>query len=288
MTMDGFADDLRQASVIARNEVEKFLRSRKMLLFGALMALVLVLITVLPYALGDGYSGSYQMALIFVSFATMIVELSGVLFTATSISSEYEERTALILFTRPVRKRSIYVGKLIASIAVVGLFALIYYLYLVVFSFACFGEIADGLWKSAGLTAVHVLAVTGLCMLMSAVFRKSSTASIMSIVFMMFLLSFITQLIATFSSIPTWWGFNESSSAIIYALGSFDMMGDPIVYSGAELWRSLYVMAGWAVATNIAAYFVFRRREFRRPGRILDAGSSIDGSSSLPISLRRI
>lgn len=260
----GIKDDLRQSVVVTRNEIRKFFRGRKMLLFGSLIVVILLLMTVLPYVLGDGYEDDYTLALVFVMFVAIIIELAGILFTATSLVSEYEERTALILFTRPVRKRAIFIGKLVASILVMAVFAVVYYAFTCVFSMVAVGGVLDNLWKSFGLTFPAIFAVCGMCMLMSSIFKKGSTASIMSMVMMMLLISVIVNIISTFSSLPTWWGFDEAMDSIIYALGDFDAMSGMEVdaYTGAELWRSVYVMLAWGIVTDILAYVVFKKRDF--------------------------
>lgn len=260
----GIKDDLRQSVVVTRNEIRKFMRGRKMLLFSLLIVFILAIMVILPYVLGDGYKDEYTLALVFVMFVAVIIELAGILFTATSLVSEYEERTALILFTRPVRKRSIFIGKLVASILILVVFSIAYYAFTALFSQLAVGGVLDNLWKSFGLTFPAIFAVCGMCMLMSSIFKKGSTASIMSMVMMMLLISIIVNVISTFSSLPTWWGFDEAMDSIIYALGDFDMMEgfEQDVYTGAELWRSVYVMLAWGIVTNVLAYVIFKKRDF--------------------------
>ena len=108
-----FKDDIRQAFVISKNEIKKFFRGKKILIFGILILLIILLETIVPFAFNAPYSSKDSLLSSFVSFAVLIVELAGVLFTATSLVSEFEDRTALVLFTKPVNKWSIFAGKLI-------------------------------------------------------------------------------------------------------------------------------------------------------------------------------
>ncbi len=258
----GIRDDLRQSVVVTRNELRKFLRGKKMLLFASLIAVVLVLMVALPYLLGEGYQNEYELSMVFVMFVAIIIELAGILFTATSLVSEYEERTALILFTRPIRKRAIFIGKLIASIIVMTAFSIFYFAFTVLFSQIAVGGVLDTLWKAFLLTFPALFAVCGVSMLMSSLFKKGSTASIMSMVVMLLLISLVVNIIAMFSSLPTWWGFNEAMDAILYSLGDFTVTGVPVHYTDADLWRSAYVLVTWGLATNMLAYAIFRKRDF--------------------------
>ena len=132
-------DDTRQAYVIAKNEIKKFFRGKKILLFGILVLAIILLQTIIPIVFNSPYSSKDNVLSSFVSFSILLVELAGVLFTATSIVSEFEDRTALVLFTKPVRKWSIFAGKLMASMIAVGAFILIYYLYAGLLSFTAPG-----------------------------------------------------------------------------------------------------------------------------------------------------
>jgi len=104
----GISTYLKQSYVVMKNEIVKFTRGKKMLLFTALIFLVLILLTAVPYLLGDGLTdNATELAASYSSFVALIVLLFATLFASTSLVSEFEERTALILFTRPVKKSSI-------------------------------------------------------------------------------------------------------------------------------------------------------------------------------------
>ncbi len=258
----GLRDDLRQSVVVTRNELRKFLRGKKMLLFGAVIAAVLILLTTLPYLLGEGYQEEMTLSFVFITFVPLIIELAGILFTATSLVSEYEDRTALILFTRPIRKRSIFIGKLMASVIVMVVFSIFYYAFTIAFSHLVVGACVDTMWKSFLLTFPGLYAVCGMSMLMSSIFKRGSTASIMTMIVMVLMISIIVTIVAMFSNLPTWWGFEEALNSILYSLGDFATAELGEVFTDADLWRSAYVMVVWGTVTNILSYVIFRKRDF--------------------------
>lgn len=248
-------DDMRQSFVVMRNEFRKFFYGKKMLLFLGLTAAVLALIIVMIAAL-DPFSGEdneeYLTEMLFISFYSFIILIAVTLFGATSIVSEYEERTALILFTKPIRKSSIYIGKLMASIVLTFVFTCIYYAIAAV-SCAVFGGIGTEMLVSFGLSACYIFGANGVALLISSVARKSSTSSI--IVFMLFLVLFtvISSVIETGSGSGTaFWMIDQASGGIVNALSDD--------YSNGL--RDAAVMLIWGAVSSAAGYWLFKKRDF--------------------------
>lgn len=256
MMNSDFADDLRQAGVVCKNEIKKFVRGKRLLLFGILIIAVILLLTTVPYLVGDGYEDSHEIATVFVMFAYIIIELAAVLFTATSLVSEFEERTALILFTKPIRKWSIFLGKLMASLIIVGGFTLIYYGFIAVFSLIMEGSIAGGICTSLLISLLGVFGSAGIAMLMSSVFKKGSTASIMTLVVIMLVLSLVASLLNQFGDISNIWNFN---TALQYNMNVV-MASDTV--SMTDVTTACGVLVGYGVICNTVAYVLFRRRDF--------------------------
>ncbi|MEE3363807.1 MAG: ABC transporter permease [Methanomethylophilus sp.] len=265
-----FKDDMRQAYVIAKNEIKKFFRGKKILLFGALVLAVVLLQTIIPIVFNSPYDSKGDVLSSFVSFSVLLVELAGVLFTATSIVSEFEDRTALVLFTKPIRKWSIFVGKLMASMIAVGAFILIYYLYAAILSLTApgaFDSVAFG--QSLVLAFCAVFGVCGVSMLFSAFSKKGSTASILTLVFFILLIGLISGLLNSFAHIETWWSIDDASGYISYVFkGTRPIVLDAAPYvdyialTGADVIRAGAVMIIWGILTNIGAFYLFNKRDF--------------------------
>ncbi len=263
-------DDTRQAYVIAKNEIKKFFRGKKILLFGILVLAIILLQTIIPIVFNSPYSSKDNVLSSFVSFSILLVELAGVLFTATSIVSEFEDRTALVLFTKPVRKWSIFAGKLMASMIAVGAFILIYYLYAGLLSFTApgaFNSVAFG--QSLVLALCAVFGVCGVSMMFSAFAKKGSTASILTLVFFILLIGLISTMLNTFAHIDTWWSIDDASGYVSYVFEGIR----PIVHdtepfieyvsvTTGDVIRAGAVMIVWGIVTNFVAFFLFNKRDF--------------------------
>ncbi|WII08811.1 ABC transporter permease subunit [Methanomassiliicoccales archaeon LGM-DZ1] len=254
-TLSWGKDDVRQSFVVMKNEFRKFFYGKKMLLFLGLTVAVLALIIVMIAALdpfSDEDDKKRLTEAMFISFYAFIILIAVTLFGATSIVSEYEERTALILFTKPIRKSSIYMGKLLASIVLTFVFTCVYYAVSAVFC-AVFCGIGTEMLVSFGLSACYIFGANGVALLISTMMKKSSTSSI--VVFMLFLILFtvISSVIeAGAGSGTAFWMIDQASAGISNSLS--DSYDDGI--------RDAAVMLIWGAAASAAGYWLFKRRDF--------------------------
>lgn len=265
-----FTDDIRQAYVVAKNEIKKFMVGKKIILFGLLVFALEALNLIVPYVWGDGFDTSLDVTEALLGNITLFIVIAAILFTATSIVSEFEERTALVLFTKPIRKWSIFVGKLGASIAIMVAFLLIIYIYTAIVCLAACGDLPTEFFTSLGLAVCGAVGTSGLAILLSSLAKKGSTASILTLVVYLLILSMVGALISTYGDVDTWWMLNDSMNSITDCLKGvlvIDDYGPPIIshyelVPAAELARSAGVMWVWGIVTAVAGFFLFKRKDF--------------------------
>ena len=265
----GFTDDIRQSVVVAKNEIKKFMVGKKIILFGLLVLVLEALNLIVPYVWGKGFETSLDATEALLGNITFFIIIAAVLFTATSIVSEFEERTALVLFTKPIRKWAIFLGKLLASVAIMAGFTLIIYLYTAIVCVVTCGDIPSALLASLGLAFCGIVGTSGLAIMLSSVFKKGSTASIMTLVFYLLVLSMVGSLISTYGNVDTWWMLNDAMNNITNCIKGVLVIDDPVhmIYhyepvAAFDLWKSAAVMWVWGIVTSVAGYFLFSKRDF--------------------------
>ena len=259
-----FKDDFRQAFIVAKYEIMKFMSGKKILIFGVINALVLALMAVVIFAfdidlsLGmENYTAAQGGIALFLSVSSYLMLLGATLFSATSLVSEFEERTALVLFTKPIRKGSIFMGKMMASFALNLIFLVLYYAIASIVIGIKTGEFTANVFPSLGYCTFYILALTGIAMLFSALMKKSSSASILTFIFILLVPGIITVIIdvATLSSggnaPDLWFMLNIASGSIT----------DSIAGSVSNGPRDALVMLIWGLVPLIGSYLLFRRRE---------------------------
>lgn len=254
---NGIKGDAVQAVAVMKNEIKKFLRGNRILVFGVLFALFNAMIIAAVLLFGDSIVdgmgiGKMQVFGLFVAMTAMTALIAAVLFSATSIVSEFQERTALILFTRPIRKRAIFVGKFLASFAVTAAFIIVYYIIAVVFTQMYAGGLPSGIPDSFAAAICFVFAMTGLSFLVSSVAKKGSTASIVTLIIYLVILGTISSIAVVLNLGDPWWNMPDAASAITA----------PILGGSVDLARSCGVLVVWGLLAAMVSYFLFKRRDF--------------------------
>ena len=252
-----FKDDFRQAFIVAKYEIMKFMSGKKILIFGIINALVLAILTIVIFAVQiDNLDTKLGLSL-YISVSSWLMLLGATLFSASSLVAEFEEKTALMLFTKPIRKGSIFMGKMMASYALNLIFVIIYYAIASIAIAIKTGGFTSNIFASIGYCMLYILSLTGIAMLFSALMKKSSSASILTFVFILLVPSIIAiaiQIIAFSSggSTPDMWYILDYASQSVATSISGTVDNGP---------RDALVMLVWGIVPLLGSYFLFRRRE---------------------------
>ena len=257
-----YKDDLRQALIVSRYETMKFFSGKKILIFGIINILILALMTVLIFAF-DIESPTPEIPNnifcieLYLSVSSYLMLFGATLFSAGSLVSEFEERTSLLLFTKPIRKISIFLGKFLAAYVLNLMFLIMYYVIATVAVMVKFGTFTPEIFASIGYCAAYIFALTGIAMLFSALMKKSSSASILTFLFILLVPSIIGVIIqiVTISSggdaPDMWYILNSASQSVATCL-------EGPVENG---FRDVIVMLLWGLGPAVGAYYLFRKRE---------------------------
>ena len=252
-----FKDDFRQAFIVSKYEIMKFMSGKKILIFGIINALVLAILTIVIFSVNiDGLNTEMGLSL-YISVSSWLMLLGATLFSASSLVAEFEEKTALMLFTKPIRKGSIFMGKMMASYGLNLAFVIIYYLVASVAIAIKTGGFTTNIFASIGYCMLYILALTGIAMLFSALMKKSSSASILTFVFILLVPAIIgiaiqVITIASGGEAPDMWYILD------YASQSVATSINGVVPYGP---RDALVMLVWGLVPLIGSYLLFRRRE---------------------------
>jgi ABC-2 type transport system permease protein len=273
----GIADDIRQIGVVTKYELLKHLRGKKFIIFAAIAALVLVLITALNIIF-DGALPDEPQAFMeqYLSFVYILLIIGVSLLCASTITSEFEERTALLMFPRPIKKISFFLGKVLACYIVVGGVLLIYYGICIIMSFGAAGGLDMNTFGSLGIALLFMIGAGGFALLMSSIFKKSSSAIIVTIMVMLLVFSIIDSVLI-FNSVEPVFSVTYASNDIINFIAG-DPTGLRSVYlpdmgihiPGFETMTMANPTHGlaaaicviWAAVTTTISAVLFKRREF--------------------------
>ena len=246
-------DDLRQAVIVGKYETIKFFSGKKIYIFGGLIILVAALIAILFTVFPDDVTDTKTVTATFVSFVTLLLLIGATLFSSTTLVSEFEERTAFTLFTKPVRKYSIFLGKFGAAYLLNLGTILVFYILGAITAACLTGGFAVEIFASFGYASLYGFALTGIGILFSSLMKKSSSASIMTFIFILLVPSIVASIIAIASDkdlTEFWYVLDMAANSLI---NCFD---GPV----EGVWDGL-VMFTWGLVPAVASYLLFRRKE---------------------------
>ncbi len=252
--------DINQAMTVVRYEMLKYLRGKKILVFIGLIALILGLLTLMPYLLGDSLSGDPRILMMtYMGFISIIMILVVTLFAADSLASEFEYRTGLLLFPRPIKREIMFAGKFMASYLVSAIMIGIFYISVYIISYVVTGEVVSEGYTSLGMALIYVLAATGFGFVLSAFMGRGSTASILLFATLLIIFPIIDVALMA-ADIEPFFSLTYSGDGAYYAVAGtesytmFDFIPD--------LGTSAIVLFVWAILTTTIAVLKFKRREF--------------------------
>ena len=250
-----FVDTVKKSTIVAKNEMKKYLRGKKILINVGILIVLLALVVSLPYIFGDGLpKDAMVLSSGFANFVGLFALLTAILFGATTIVSEFEERTALITFTKPIRRSSIFLGKLVATTAIGAVFIIVYYLAIAAISLIVAGEVVSELFASMVIALAYMMSTIGLSMFLSSVVKKGSTATLITFMLLIMILPILTITLAVSlgdeSSI--WWMLDMVAGDIVNVFG-----GDPV-----NIAKTVGVLLGWFAIPTVLSFLIFRRKNF--------------------------
>ena len=211
---NGIVESSRQGYVVMKNEFKKFFSGKRMLIFLAMIALLLAILTLAPYLLGTKLPDDPgRLSMGYIKMSPLIVLVAASLFASISIVSEYEERTALIIFTRPIRKVSIFGGKFMAAFLVNVAFTGLYYLITALISLVVAHGVDPDLYVSFGLAVAFAFGVSGIAILFSSFVKKASVATIFTFVTPLIILPAISMVL-NMADMNASWMLDQAANAI--------------------------------------------------------------------------
>ena len=210
--------DLAQSGIVARYELLKHLRSRRLLGILILEFAIIALILVIPPLQGQDYpSDSAKFAGMFVQRVWILIIIGSTLFAGDSLVSEFQQRTGYLLFPNPVKKRVLFVGKFAASAGVMFSALAVFYSIVAIIVVAIDGSISSLMAASFGLALLFAVAALAIGYLISSFMKGSTGALILTFALLLMILP-IVDTVATLSKAKPDFSLTFSSGVIGYIM----------------------------------------------------------------------
>ena len=264
--------DMEQVKVVAKYDILKYMRSRRLLGILVIETLVLLLITAVLATSNRTYTADEVVGQ-YTSFVSILIILGATLFGGDAIVSEFQGRTGYLLFPNPVKKVSILVGKFLSSLAAMGLMLIIYYAVAIIAGLALGNGLSTLAFASLGLAMLYGIAALAVAYLISSVMKGSTGALILTFAMFLFVFNIVTSLIGALGGIKPWFMIDFAGSTLSYitsnpypvdSVQTIDIGGGQTFTSYLfypDIGVSIAVMIAYTVVALFLAYVFFKRRE---------------------------
>jgi len=259
-----------QVVTIARYDLLRFLRGKKIFGIAIIIAITAIFFLVLPeiFDIRETVSSS-QFVSGPLSAMFFLLVLVGSLFGSGSIVSEFHEKTGYTLFTNPVKTTTIWVGKFFAAEVIAVGAVSGYYLIISFGVFFRYFELPTEIAASFGFSLVVATMLMSFSFLISSILRGPTGSAVLVFFIFVMLFPISDGLISTMAHIKPWFSPNFSAGIIEKILTvpypvdqSLGMsMGIPFSIYVPDVYTSLGVMVLYIGICCTASILIFKRRE---------------------------
>ena len=265
--------DVQQLGVVTRYEIFRHLRSNRMIGLVGIIVLLVVMIMVLPPALGNSYpTDPAAFGANFTGIATLLIVIAATLFAGDAIVGEFQQRTGYLLFPNPVKRTTLFFGKwmaaLIVTFAVIGL----YYAVAAILGFAITGGGTVLLFYSFLLSLLYATATISVAFLISSVMKGGTGALILVFALLFMIMPMVSGIMGVTAVKPnfilTFEG--ETIASVMETPYPVDSVthfqvpggGNMTIYNYyASISDGVIGMAAYTVVSLVAGVVLFKRRE---------------------------
>ena len=208
--------DVAQIGIVAKYDVLKYLRSRRLLGMVAIVVLVILLITALPPLLGESYpDGADAFMNMYAGYVAILVIVGATLFAGDAIVSEFQNRTGYLLFPKPVKRWALLAGKFLASMAAMFLVLLVYYAIVLALGLVMTGGFSSLGVESFLLAMLYSIAALSVGYLISSIMSGTTGAQVLTFAMFLFIFTMVVRLL-TVGDVKPWFILTFAGDVIGY------------------------------------------------------------------------
>jgi len=246
--------------VVIRYEFLKHIRRARLYIILGIALVAEALVLILIPALTDGYPESVKVMAGLLTVGASLAALGAVFFAGDAIAGEYEGKTGFLLFTNPVKRETLWVGKYLAGFIAVALLMIFTYFIQAIALLIIYQQVPVEIFQSFGIAMFYAAATLSTTFLFSAISKGSMGATIMTLVFVWVICGILESVLA-FTGNPYWFVLSAGGDAIATAYGSLEQflagLGGLGSLGGADQMATMFKMPTLGmVSWGMAIYFV--------------------------------
>lgn len=253
-----------------RFEIKKHLRGKRVLIIAVFAIIIPIIISIAPWLSGVDFADSAgEFASSTLALIPFLIVISAVLFAGDAISSEFERKTGLLLFSTVQSRASILLGKYIAALIAILIGTSLYYavVLLEIIIIYGLGDIPIELVQSYFIAFIYTTSILSIVFLMSSLLNRSMISTVLSFFILIMLLPAIGAAF-TAASIEPWFILSYYSSLITNVLftGSsglvIDVHGmDILADYSPDIYIGIAIMIAYTIVLLTSSIVLLNRKD---------------------------
>jgi ABC-2 type transport system permease protein len=256
--------------IVIRYEFLKHIRRARLYVILGIALLGELAVLILIPVLRDGYPQSMKVMAAMLTVGPSLAALGAVFFAGDAVAGEFEGKTGFLLFTNPIKRYILWVGKYIAGFIAVTLLIIFAYIIIAISLLVIYQDIPFEILKSFGLCLLFASAMLSVTFLFSSVSKGSMGATVMTLVFVWVICGIIESVLA-FTGNPYWFILSAGGDSITMAYGGMELFTESLGmarfeammegFKPMDLGLTAWGMAIYLVVGLVASVMIGNRRQ---------------------------
>ena len=260
---------LEKLRIVAGYEFLKHIRRKRLYVILGLTLLAELLVLILVPVLGDGYPDNVKVMAAVLSIGPSLATIGAIFFAGDSIAGEFESKTGYILFTNPVGRMTLVIGKYLACYAAVILLVVLGYVIVSISLLVIYGSIPIETLSSFGLCLLYTGSVLSVTFFFSSISKGAMGATVITLVFI-FVISGIVDSVLAMTGQPHWFMLSTNGDTIATVYGGYELfMGGfggggeriPFEFETPDIGLSVLSMVIYLVVGFVSSIWISKRRQ---------------------------
>ena len=262
---------LEKLRVVVGYEFLKHIRRKRLYVILGLTLLAELAVLILLPVLQGKYPDSVLAMAAMLTIGPSLAAIGAVFFSGDAIAGEFESKTGFMLFTNPVKRATLIIGKYLASCIAVIILIVVGYLIISISLLAIYGSIPVETLKSFGLALLFGGSVISVTFLFSSFSKGAMGATVITLVFLMVILPIIdTVLLIT--DTPHWFLLSTAGDSIATVYGGYELFIQgiiptdqidslPFALENPDIGLTTLAMVIYLVVGFVLSIFISNRRQ---------------------------
>lgn len=261
--------EFEKLRIVTGYEFLKHIRRKRLYVILGLTLVAELAVLILVPVLGDGFPDNVMVMAALLSVGPSLATIGAIFFAGDAIAGEFESKTGFMLFTNPVKRTTLVIGKYLACYGAVLLLVVLGYVIVTISLLAIYGTVPIETLSSFGLCLLYTGSVLSVTFFFSAISKGAMGATVITLVFVM-VISAIIDSVLMMTGQPTWFLLSTNGDTIATVYGGYELFMEglgggggmmPFEMETPSIGLSVLSMVGYLAVGFLLSLWISKRRQ---------------------------